>query len=721
MRRASTQYKSSMKQALRNQGFAFLNIGIINLEAQENAYVDESTLLWSSGASSVFEEGIEKEYVTAEKDFATVDGSMYFPSADKVYAQGLISKDFEGEIEIQLGALYSLRGLTICFGHNFPTVFKITTDLGSIEYQNDAQLFQTEDIFENVSFIRITPICMKEENRLRVHRFICGLSEEIPAKKLQKVSVKSACSPIGANLPTVDMTVTVSNVDRIYDTDNPSSRLNFITEGQPISLVSGYMLNDGTIERLEPQKLYVKNASADDKTCVIKCVDILDKYNTTYHGGAYHEAGISLYELAIDVLEYMGLDSEEYYLDPYLKEVIVYNPIPVCKCTEALQIIANAGRCTLKIASDGGIQITANFTPVITAVADNEAAGSTVSNILSADKKNWYSYSSKNLSALSGYTFFPNHNTNIFSGYVSAQVSDDSGLYDVNPVVQFEMESRTTIHGMSILFYGNVPKRFVVRSYREKVLVYESEYLPEKSFCGIDQSFEDVDAITLEFVEAEANSRVAIEHVSFGSSTDYRLTRSEDLFSEPKGTRQDKLRSVSVIRTMYRKGSELKTLSEESAVVLDAEGCHTLYFKNPSHDFKVECDVEAEIVQSSAYMLKMKFITESEIIAFKVTGYEYENLSGYYRQNYQDTGLEKEWTNPLVSTPEHAAKLAEWIGDYYLQDVEYKIDYRGDPRIDANDTFYLERNNQDDALIRAHENTLTYDGTWSATMKARRI
>lgn len=75
--------------------------------------------------------------------------------------------------------------------------------------------------------------------------------------------------------------------------------------------------------------------------------DRFDNMTGKYHKGTYHPDGISLYALAEDVLTDAGVDPREYFIDPYLKKVTVQNPIPIVKHTEALQMIANAGRCIM--------------------------------------------------------------------------------------------------------------------------------------------------------------------------------------------------------------------------------------------------------------------------------------------------------------------------------------------------------------------------------------
>ena len=92
----------------------------------------------------------------------------------------------------------------------------------------------------------------------------------------------------------------------------------------------------------------------------------------------------------------------------------------------------------------------------------------------------------------------------------------------------------------------------------------------------------------------------------------------------------------------------------------------------------------------------------------------------YYRVNHNDTGIEKAWSNPLISTEELAKDQEEWLASYYLGDVDYQITWNGDPRTDANDLFYLELKERDTTMIRAYQNELKYSSGWSGTLKARK-
>ena len=130
-----------------------------------------------------------------------------------------------------------------------------------------------------------------------------------------------------------------------------------------------------------------------------------------------------------------------------------------------------------------------------------------------------------------------------------------------------------------------------------------------------------------------------------------------------------------------------------------------------------------EIVKSSNYYAELKFTnsTESSItFQYSVKGYEYVIDEQYYRKAHNDTGEEVTWKNPLVSDATLAQDIEEWLASYYLGDVDYQVSWNGDPRVDANDLFFLEVKKQGKTLIRAYQNELKFNGAWSGAIKARK-
>ena len=103
-----------------------------------------------------------------------------------------------------------------------------------------------------------------------------------------------------------------------------------------------------------------------------------------------------------------------------------------------------------------------------------------------------------------------------------------------------------------------------------------------------------------------------------------------------------------------------------------------------------------------------------------ITGKEYAVSQAKISRQTGLQGSLEVWENPLVSSPIHAADLADWVGDYLKADREYDLEYRGDPRIDTNDLVFLENKYVPDLLVRVYDHTLKFNGALAGTIKARR-
>lgn len=94
--------------------------------------------------------------------------------------------------------------------------------------------------------------------------------------------------------------------------------------------------------------------SSSDEEASIKAVDVLQQFGDgDYYRGDWHAKGITLYALAnyviADAIGTYSIPQDKFFIDKYLKSVEVRNPIPLVSHKEALQIIANAGRCILTV------------------------------------------------------------------------------------------------------------------------------------------------------------------------------------------------------------------------------------------------------------------------------------------------------------------------------------------------------------------------------------
>lgn len=738
MQNASKAYKQSMKAIGRNRGYIRATLGIINSNAQENVKMDSQTeVTYFSDTQKPFQSYVvDKVYATAEQDFTKVDGSMYFlPKQDSgltYYNNGIVTSELLGIIYIsfQNASGLDIKGLTIDFGDCYPVDFSIQNDAVTRYYtDNDKRHFVTEDVFDGTSYLIIKPTKMiNGQGRLRIYQFFCGIVNSFSNQEVMKFSSKEYISSITETIPSMDMSLTVDNQSLYYSPDNPESALAYFEIGQEMKVAFGYdALGDGNIEWLPETTAYLKTWTANDKEAKFTATDRFDYLTGTYYKGLYRPNGISLYDLAIDVLLDAGItDDREYIIDPYLKDIIVRNPIPAVKHSEALQIIANAGRCALFEDRNNKIHLQASFVPDMTINSNGETEYSHVENILNNENKNAYALTSNDFSVVDGSVFFMPKDTNYLNtGYISSSVCDENGIFTDNPVITINLEAAFVAYGLLIRFRNVAPQEFVIRTYNEEVPVNEYVVEQEELEYITYEQFDLFDKMVIEFTNGHPNSRVTVDNVIIGDVTDYIISRN-DMINSPTAIRQEKIKHISVVRNIYKESlEEAKEISSEE-LILSEDTEHIIYFSNPSYGLSasiVENDsISIEIIESSNYFAKLRIsgIIQETVVKYSVTGYEYIVEENKMTKSYNQNGKEISWNNPLISDIQIAKDLEEWLASYYLGDVDYQIKWRGDPRTDANDLFYLELKDRPNTMIRCYQNEISFNGAWSGNMKARK-
>lgn len=733
MQAMSQSYKVHMKEALRNHSYMRVTIGLINQQAQASAYVPdkENYTYYSSFKMPLDNYEVKELYATCDQDYTAVDGSMYFlprERADVVLNQGLVSKDLLGPIEIRFPIEYDIKGLTIEFGKAYPVDFIIESDNNTVAIKGNTDgHFVTEEIFNEATFLRFTPSSMiNGKSRFRIHMVTMGIGVYFDSRKILSATKREHISPIMEELPTIDFNLTVNNKDRAFDVENVNSSVNFLEIGQDITVLYGQELDDGSVEWFPGATVQLKEWSADDEQMEFSATDRFDGMDGTYNKGLYRPEGISLYDLAADVFSDAKVDSRSYWIDPYLKTVKVSNPMPVVSHKEALQLIANAGRCILYQDRRGNIFLRSSFIPDMAASAEEETEYSQAGNVLKPGKKAEYaSYASDFTKADTSQYFITEQDPYLETGYVSQSMSREDGTFIENPRVAVQLEASFTCFGVQFLFGGNPPEEFVIHTalFGEPVEDITIREISQETI--VSREFKTFDHMEIEFTKALPHNRILLDHIGFGDVTDYRLEYGHELTKTPKGIQQAKVRELQVIRTIYNQAGENKELAKETIVVTPAENRYTFYFYNAAYD--LSCTLtepqegqEAIIVDSSSYYATVEIAGATGAVEVVLTGREYTTSQAKVRRQLNPTGSLETWENPLVSGMIHAADLADWIGNYMKADREYELQYRGEPRIDANDLAFLENRYIPDMLIRIYDHTLKFNGALSGSIKARR-
>ena len=735
MYQTSQEYKESMKRPVRNQSYMKIQLGLINQEAQQTAGLSDTNKYNDfSDAESIFNQHTVRRYATYESNFWKANGiSFFLPEKksdyrkDGITSTNLFEESFHVKFVFGCGKS-GIKGLTIKFGRNYPTKFTLVTDNAtSFEYENTEELFKSDDVFENTESIELVITEMNVPNtRVRIDYIIFGLGLEYDDEWISEASSNTTLSAINEDLPESEFKVTLCNDNQLFNVDNPSSDINFLESGQKVNVMMGYMLDDGNIEWIKMHSLYVSEWSADDSSATITAVDILKYLDEKYYKGIYCEDGISLYDLAVLVLTDAGLNEDEYCIDSYMKKVYVHNPLPNVTHKEALQIIANAGRCIMDYDRNGKIRIRVAFKPTYDTTSNGETYFSNAPTIDNLTEKNQYATCEQNFWKADGKKLFVPTDHHQDTGYISASISDENGKFDANPMLTRTLEAKYKAYGIMINFSGNLPKKIVIRTYADDVL---NNTLTITS--GIEQAteinydFPEYDRLEIEFPETEPNSRIHIDYLSLGAETSYSLEY-DDLYSTPVGTQLEKIKNVKVSRSLYSKSATKEDLTSET---ITYSGENQIYYLNdPCYGYSVAISNAksgqiAKIVSSGAYYVEVAFsgVKTGENIEVSITGYKYNVATSYYSQPVHNRGTEKEWKNPLISFGDHCQEVAKWLADYFASGIEYELDYRGEPAIDCGDVIGQENKYDPDLKTIVEQSQITFkSGLLGGGLRTRR-
>ena len=738
MQKVSKAYKESMKSSLRERAYIMISFGLVNQEAQAKATVDDGSYAYYSNKDNIFGEHIDDTvYATLEENFTKVDGSMFFlPRATeggRYYDTGIISEKLVSEarceVIISLNTIATdFKGLTINFGENYPVDFDIVGSTGqTIEFRgNTKSKWSTEEVLENTTYIKLVFYTMKNpQSRLRIYSIMFGYGLVYYNDSVMSSSLDSYVSPIGADVPQFDFSVTLKNYDHYFNVDNPNSAINYLETGQEMDIMYGYQTpGSDTIEWIQGNHLWCSEWESDDNTATIRCQDIFRNMDGEYVKGLYSAAGKSYYALAEEILNDAGIS--EYYIDPRLKKLYSNNPIPRVKYKEALQIIANACRCVLTQSRDGKVQIKSNFMPSASVTTNGEETYSNAANVLADTEKAEYATFAGNYTPVDGTMFFlpRDGKAALTTGYVSKEISGADGKFTKNPVITVTMEAIRAYYGLKLVFGTAFPAAFTIRTYNGGELVNEYPVAEDEinTTSILLRDFDDFDVMKIEFTKtAEPYNRIVLNYFSLSDVVDFTMNR-RDMTSSPKAIKQELIKEVIVPCYTYQQNNREENLVYEDIDVVAGE-VETYYIQDPSYGYKVKLDEvegKATVMAWGNYFVTIKFnVTGS--FKLEVQGYRYKIVEKYATVSLNARGKTVKWKNPLISNITMANELAAWLAEYYTAGIEYEYDTRGNPELDATDIVYQENEFHDGMRVNIYRHTVNFKQAFSGRVTARRI
>lgn len=726
-----------MSSPLRERAFIQVSFGLINQTAQTEAKLRASNESYYSSSASVLTFGANNvEYATLERNFTKVDGSMRFlprEDLDVIYHDtGIVS---ENTLETEEFALLvnfgseeiSFKGFSIDFGYNYPTEFKIFTNNGKrLDItNNDKSLWVTDETFDKVRKIIILVQKMKYDGcRVRIKSLQFGLGLVYGNEYVLDSSLESYVSPISADIPQIDFMVKLKNDDKYFNVDNPKSAINYFETGQQLSVMYGYKLPDSNeVEWVKGGQLVCTEWESDDNTATIRGTDLLRGLDREYSMGQYSSVGVSYYDVLTSLFREMGI--KKYYIEPRLRLLKLKNPIPRVKLKEAIQLLANACRCTVSQSRWGEIQIKSNYIPELSISSDDGDRMSNLANVLKPGQKVEFARLDRNYTTVDGSMFFANR-TGVSKrpvGFVSNRATDSTGVF-ANPVkIAVTMDNIRAYYNVNIEFGNTLPSLFTIDTYNNGVntntfAVGSSEISKKMS---VIRDFGECDKMVFSFEEtAKPNNHVVVRRIGLETATNFMITR-RDMLSSPKAIKQESIKEIIVPYYTYQESDKVDVLISEDIEVSQNQVI-TYYFDSPCYDFNVLVDDRsnlASVVSKSNYAISLRYQVVGKH-KLEIKGRKYNIIEKQVGVSLNTRGRVIKWSNPLLSDEQMANQLLQWLKEYYTSGIEYEYDTRGNPELDANDIVNQENEFHPDMKVCICKYNMKFANSFSASVVARR-
>lgn len=802
----SSEYKEIMNRPIRNRAFISVGIGIINQNAQASGTANGDFSYWSYG--DIFNSNTSRiEYATLEGNFMKADGSQFFmPENDdlmQLKQNGISTEDIMGTIRIDFPEVYAIKGITIEFTSAYPTSFKLKTAEKTLTYSNDSEKFVATDVLGDTDYIIITPLSMVGGNqRFRIKSVLMGVGLQYGNQQTKSFSIDEYVSSISEDLPSENMSFSFYDEENYFNVDDDNSFIDFLETMQKITVSFGLELDNGEVEWHQILTQYLKDWKSQKGEVSLTATDRLsqmeDEYtlaNRIYKRTAYEEAE--------SIFADAGLESDEYYIDDYLNDIVLDNPVPVGTHKECLQILANACRCIIRQDENGKIAIRANFAVVLdpedlTLETNGVSNWSKPDNLLIGASTTYADMTQDFMRADGRMYFLPEDTNYLETSYVSKQISDENGTYNKNLIPYPYHEKSHAQNGITwtVNSDGSVTANGTATAKTKFMVatrVYESLRVPSGTYTlsgcphggGSDTFCLRLDKGTV----SEYIGNVCVDYGN-GATSVVSLADNENLQVEItiyQGTTVDNITfkpqlEAGEVATSYQPFQSNPTISISMPAAYTYYGINIDFGGNPPKEMIVRTQKNGVAQENVRFTdLKNKSALYHEFLSFDRMVFEFtkgypcnrvlvnkisfgslsdyvltkrnmpENPIGYKEkrvkavrvkvfsyQNNQDgapaevedeiyetkiigaVGEVKTLQNPLVSTKEHAEMLAEWIGNYYANNISYDVKFRGEPRINASDIIHMESEKRSNLQVEITRNKLSFNGGFSGELELRK-
>ena len=321
-------------------------------------------------------------------------------------------------------------------------------------------------------------------------------------------------------------------------------------------------------------------------------------------------------------------------------------------------------------------------------------------------------------------------------GFVSEQYASANGTFTATPKINIKMESPCVLSEV-VMNCAVAPKDFNINVTLDGRNV-ASKSITDNESAIVNEAFNNVkcDTVSITFTKTTPYQRIHVNNVDIVAKVDYEITY-KDLTATPIASLIDPVSQMNIELHTYTSitdfgkssalghpavtykeieggglWADINTGSGAIVGIEVKEGINNIELSSPSivTDAQYDDDIEGgtvTITDSGAYYVTLSASRDGYVT---LMGNEFMENVSVYSVPLNEIGNPVTVSNPLISTKEHADIIKEWLIEYYGNDVEYQLTYRGDPILDADDCVYLENQFVDDNYIRIESESLSTSG-----------
>lgn len=353
----------------------------------------------------------ENRIATLEQNFWLLNSSFdLLPNTDQYDDDGYIGNTLSGAdgtfavppaITVTFSKVYTsyLEGVTIAWGVAYENEH---ADTFTVTAYNGATVVATKTVTGNtdtvsVVFMEITgydsiKITVEKwahpRSRARIQSLLLGIKHTYTKSNVKEYEHKQSVDLLSAELPNIETTFQVDNLDFLYDPDNEGGMSKYLMSRQQVTIRYGYEI-DGKAEKIPAAVVFLdewrspRDGIHAEFTARSLLVFMEEKYTGITSGTLYE---ISLSALKQANLPLLNTGEVRWMLDDTLKAVSAPADTDLSdySIAEVLQLCANAARCVMWQDRQGILHIES--------FSAEEATGYSITN------QNAYSYPETSLS-----------------------------------------------------------------------------------------------------------------------------------------------------------------------------------------------------------------------------------------------------------------------------------------------------------------------------------